>query len=156
MPISLPAFSVSDTSKVSGSGSVFIQSRQDAVRSGVFTVTLDVHFDPAVDPYPAGNVIIRSDLSEGLLGSFVATSVDQINSYGRHNPTVCLTGRCSNDIQPNVKGCRYWLMIANNKKNPVQAGIPDVLSFAVHDNNGNQVAYGTGPIRSGDFEITAK
>lgn len=156
MALSIPAFSVSDISKVSGSGSVFIQSRQDAVRAGVFVVTIDVHFDPAVDLYPTGTVIIRSDLSESLLGSFVATSVDQINSYGRQTPTVFLTGRCTDDIQPTVKGCRYWLMIANNKKNPAQTGIPDVVSFAVHDNKGNLIAYGTGPIRSGDFDVMAK
>ncbi|MBD0286716.1 MAG: hypothetical protein ICV79_14995, partial [Flavisolibacter sp.] len=74
---------------------------------------------------------------------------------GKHNPTVFLTGRCNDDIQPDVRGCRYWIMIANNK-NPNQQGTPDIVGFAVHDNNGNRIAYGTGPVRAGDFDIMPK
>ena len=33
---------------------------------------------------------------------------------------------------------------------------PDVAGFAIHDRNGNRIAYGTGPLRSGDFSVTAE
>ena len=150
--LSIPAFHVSDKSKVQGVGDVFIQSRKDAASSGVFTLRLDVKFDPAVDLYPVGTLFIKTDLNEGAKGSFTATSIELINSYGRITPAVYLTGRCNDDIQPDAKGCRFWVMIANNKK-AAQDGTPDIVGFAIHDNNGNRIAYGTGPLKSGDFEV---
>ncbi len=116
---------------------------------------LGVQFDPAVDPYPTGNVLIKVDLSDGAKGFFKATSIELINSYGKHNPTVYLTGRCAGDVNSPAKGLRYWLMIASNKR-PNQEGTSDVVGFAVHDNNGNRIAYGTGPLQSGDFDVTPK
>lgn len=95
MVTSIPAFHVSDLSKVEGSGDVFINSRKDAVSSGVFAVKLAVHFDPAVDDYPVGTLQIKVDLSDSAKGTFTATSIELINSYGKHNPTIYLTGRCS-------------------------------------------------------------
>jgi len=59
------------------------------------------------------------------------------------------------DIQPDAKGCRFWLMIANNKK-ANQDGTADIVGFAIHDNKGTRIAYGTGPVKSGDFEIDPK
>lgn len=155
MTTSIPAFHVSDISKAKGTGDVFIQSRKDAAHAGVFTVNLDVHFDPATDLYPAGTLTIRVDLTDSAKGVFVATSIDLINSYGKHNPTVYLTGRCNDDVQPDAKGCRYWVMIASNT-NAAQQGTPDVAGFAVHDNQGNRIAYGTGPLKSGDFDVMPK
>jgi len=90
---SIPAFHVSDPSKVEGRGDVFIASRVDAVSSGVFSTKVSVHFDPAVDDYPTGAVLIKADLSDSVRTTFTATSVELINSYGKHNPTVYLTGR---------------------------------------------------------------
>jgi hypothetical protein len=153
--LSIPAFHVSDLSKAKGQGDVFIQSRKDAVSSGVFTVQLDVQFDPAVHDYPIGNLMIRVDLSDGAKGTFKATSIELINSYGKHNPTIYLTGRCADDVQPDAKGCRYWLVIANNKT-ATQQGTADVVGFAIHDRNGNRIAYGMGPVRTGDFEVMPK
>jgi hypothetical protein len=156
MSLSIPAFHVSDITKVKGSGDVFIQSRKDAVSSGVFTVQLDVQFDPAVHEYPVGSLLIRADLSDGAKGAFRATSIELINSYGKHNPTAYLTGRCADDIQPDAKGCRYWVAIANNRGANQPQGTPDVVGFAIHDRNGNRIAYGMGPVRSGDFEVMPK
>lgn len=155
MTTSIPAFHVSDLSKAKGAGDIFIQSRKDPASTGIFTVRLDVHFDPAVDLYPVGTLTIKTNLTDSAKGTFVATSIDLINSHGRDNPTVFLTGRCNDDIQPDAKGCRYWLMIANNKK-ANQPGTADVVGFAVHDNNGNRIAYGTGPVLTGDFEVMPK
>jgi len=92
--LSIPAFHVSDISKVKGDGNIFIQSRTDAASSGVFTVRLDVRFDPAADLFPAGTLIIKTDLNDGSKGTFTATSIELINSYGKYNPTVYITGRC--------------------------------------------------------------
>ena len=159
MVTSIPAFHVSDLSKVEGSGDVFIDSRKDAVSSGVFGVRLAVHFDPVVDDYPVGTLQIKVDLSDSAKGIFKATSIELINSYGKHNPTVYLTGRClpeasTGTVQP--KGCRFWLMIANNKSGTTAQGTPDIVGFAIHDRSGNRIAYGTGPLKSGDFIVAAK
>jgi hypothetical protein len=153
--VSIPAFHVSDQSAVKGSGDIFIQSRMDAVSSGVFTVKLSVSFNPAIDEYPTGSINIRTDMSDGAKGTFNSTSIELINSYGKHNPSVYMTGRCNDDINPDAKGCRYWLEIVNNKQ-PNQQGTPDIVGFAIHDRLGNRIAYGCGPVRAGDFEVAPK
>jgi hypothetical protein len=150
--LSIPAFHVSDASRAKGNGDVFILSRKDIASSGVFTVFIDVKFDPAVDQYPAGSVSIKADLSDGAKGTFKATSIELINSYGKHNPTVYITGRCADDAQPDAQGCRFWVMVVHNK-NPNAQQTPDVVGFAIHDRNGNRIAYGTGPLRTGDFDV---
>ena len=161
MTMSIPAFHVSDLSKVEGKGDVFIASRVSGALTGVFSVTLaaPVHFDPAVDDYPAGPVVIKTDLNDSAKATFTATSVELINSYGRANPTVYLTGRCTADIATGaapVKGLRYWLMVADNKAGTDAHGTPDVVGFAIHDRNGTRIAYGTGPVRSGGFTVAPK
>ncbi len=155
--MNIPAFAVSDKSKAEGSGQVFIQSRTGGA-AGTFDIRLAVHFDPAVDEYPAGNVFIKADLSDSVKGSFNATSVELINSYGKHNPTIYITGQCKGDIVVGaapLKGLRYWVMIADNRGvQPAAApATPDVVGFAIHDRNGNRIAYGTGPLRSGNITV---
>jgi len=160
MSISIPAFHVSDQSEVKGGGDVLIASRQSGTTSGVFTVRVAAHFNPA-DPYPVGTLTIKVDLSDGARGTFVATSIDLINSYGKHNPTVYLTGRCKADLQTDgakpPEGLRYWLMIADNSRDGAgHEGTPDIVGFAVHDRAGARVAYGTGPVKAGDFTVQPK
>ncbi len=155
MSTSIPALHVSSKSIVKGSGKIFIQSRKDAVSSGVFAVKAGVQFDPAVNEYPVGSIEIKVDLSDGAKGAFMASTVELINSHGKHNPTVFITGQCKDAAQPDAKGCRYWIMIANNKRSNDPEGTPDIVSFTIHDRNGNRVAYGTGPVISGDFEVLA-
>lgn len=151
----IPAFHISDKSKVKGGADIFIASRQDALSSGVFSIKISAQFDPSVDLYPVGSLFIKVDLSDGTKGSFKATSIELINSYGKHNPTVYLTGQCADDTQPDALGCRYWVMIANNKA-AQQSGTPDIVGFAIHDRNGSRIAYGTGPVKSGDIEVAPK
>jgi hypothetical protein len=140
------AFHVSDISRARGRGDVFIQSRKDAASSGTFLVQLDVHFDRSADNYPAGSLIIKVDLSDSAKGAFTATSIELINSYGKHNPTIYLTGRCNAETPGQVpRGCRYWLMIANNKKADDLAGTADIVGFAIHDRTGNRIATGRAP-----------
>jgi hypothetical protein len=160
MPTSIPAFHVSEASKVEGSGDIFIASRKDAASSGVFGVRLSVHFDPlGGDDYPTGSLLIKVDLSDSFKGSYRATSIELVNSYGKHNPTVYLTGRCSIEAAPGAgeaRGLRYWLLIANNKAVTDKEGTPDIVGFAIHDHTGSRIAYGTGPLKSGDFNVASK
>jgi len=153
--ISIPPFHESDKSLAKGEGEVFIQSRKDAVSAGTFDIALSVHFDPAVDLYPVGTISIKVNMSDGSKGIFRATTIDLINSYGKHNPTIFITGRCDNDAQPAEKGCYYWVEIANNNR-PNEKGTPDIVGFAIHDRNGQRIAYGLGPLRSGDIDVQPK
>ena len=153
---SVPSLHVSTQSKVKGSAKIFIQSRKDVAHSGVFSIEVSVGFDPAADEYPGGSLVIKADLSDSAKATFTATSVELINSFGKHNPTVVLTGRCKiqMDAAQVPKGCRYWVIIANNKPADVKA-TPDVVGFVVNDRAGNRVAYGTGPVESGDLDVAA-
>lgn len=152
---SIPAFHVSNRSKAKGKGEIYIQSRDDAIHSGTFIVKLSVQFDPAANDYPTGNLTIKTDLSDANNGTFEATTIELINSYGKHNPTIYLTGQCKGDLQSDfqTKGFRYWMMIANNKSRSARKGTPDVVGFVIHDRNGVRIAYGTGPVKEGDFEV---
>ncbi|CAN7773172.1 hypothetical protein LJR175_007626 [Variovorax sp. LjRoot175] len=160
MSTSIPALHVSDPSKVEGKGEIFIASRQDAASLGVFTVKLAAHFDPAgADVYPVGAIAITVDLNDGLKGTFGATSIELINSYGKANPTVYLTGRCSlqrSKLERVPQGLRYWLMIADNSSQNSDRQAPDVVGFAIHDRAGARVAYGAGPVRTGQFTVMPK
>lgn len=150
---SIPAFHVSTKSAAKGEASVHIVSRQDAVSSGTFTINLNVQYDPAVNNYPTGTLAIKCDMSDSTDGVYTATSVELINSYGKHNPTIYLTGQCKADTAAPVPlGCRYWVMIANNKQANAN-GTPDIVGFVIHDRNGNRIAYGTGPVKSGDIVV---
>jgi hypothetical protein len=162
MSTTIPAFHVSDKSAAEGRGEVFIASRKDNASSGVFSVDLSVHFDPppsGTDDYPSGTLAIKADLNDSVRGVYTATSIELANSYGKSNPTIYLTGRCTIDRAPagrETRGLRYWLLVANNKAADAKEGTPDIVGFAIHDRTGARVAYGTGPVRAGDIKVTAK
>jgi len=159
MNIQIPNFHISDKSKVGGSGNVtLVPDRKDASHSGIFGVKVDVVFDPAVNDYPTGSVRIDVDLTDAFKGFAEATTIEQINTHGKHTPTAYLTGRCRVTLaEPNIgapRGCRFWLLIANNKQSGEQ-GTPDVASFVVFDREGKRVAYGTGPLTApGNIEVS--
>jgi hypothetical protein len=157
MTIQIANFDISDRSKVTGAGQVkLVPQRQDANHSGVFGVRVDVSFDPAANDYPTGAVRIDVDLSDSFKGHADSTSIEQVNSFGKHTPTSVITGRCrvsSQDTGTAPAGCRFWLLIANNKKRG-QQGTPDIVGFVIYDRKGDRVAYGTGPL-DGDVEISA-
>jgi hypothetical protein len=60
-----------------------------------------------------------------------------------------VNGRCKAD----VAGCRFWLMIADNRRGDAK-GTPDVVSFLVFNSVGQRVAYGTGPVLKGDLQVS--
>lgn len=145
---SIAAFHVSNKSTVKGKGKVFIDSRTSGGVSGTFQITINVHFDPATEDYPSGSLKITTDLSDTVNGTFNTKNIELINSHGKGNPTVFLTGKIDEDL-PNYKGCRYWLMIANNRTN-AHHNSADIVSFSINDKNGQLVAYGTGTLAQGD------
>jgi hypothetical protein len=155
MNTSIPGLNSPVKTKAKGSAKVLITSRKDASHHGLFAIALDVNFDPASDEYPTGMINIKTDLSDSLKGSFTATSIELINSLGKHNPTIILEGRCKVQLQEQVplpKGCKFWLLITDNKS-VTDAGTPDIVGFVVINNNGYRVAYGFGPVESGDIEV---
>jgi hypothetical protein len=158
MNIQIANYHISDKSKIIGSGkAALIPQRKDAAHSGVFTATVDVSFDPAVNDYPIGTVKIQVDLSDSFKGSAHSTTIEQVNTHGRHTPTAIITGRCKvslNEHATTPKGCRFWILIANNKK-AQEHGTPDIMSFIVYDRNGMRIAYGSGPATEGNIEVTA-
>src|SRR5258705_12778252 len=118
MSTSIPAFHVSGFSRAKGKGDVFIASRKDAGSTGIFHIEINVHFDPAADDYPAGTLTIKTDMSDSVKGSFIASTIELINSYGLDNPTIYLTGQCKSDTltRAPLHGCRYWVMVTSNTK----------------------------------------
>ncbi len=156
MFLSIPAFHVSDTSRVVGSCQVAIASRKSApLSNGTFDVRIDVKFLPG-DAYPTGNVFLNVSMNDGLNGSYRSSTIDLVNSHGKVTPTVFVTGRCTVDAPKAPSGLRFWLMIARNK-GPEGPGTPDIVGFAIHDHTGTRVAYGTGPVQpGGDFAIEAE
>lgn len=147
----IPSLQVCNATSARGEGVVKIASRADAGHSGTFRVRLEVKCDPA-DGYPAGSLTLASiSMSDSLAqGTITATSFEQMTSTGKHTPTLYVNGRCKAE---GVRGCRYWLMIADNKKRDDPKGTPDVVSFLVFNGVGKRVAYGTGPLADGDLEV---
>lgn len=157
MTASVPNLHVSTKSKVSGGAEVLIQSRVDAVHTGVFSVKVAVEFDPGSSEYPTGEIRFTVDLSDSIKATFTSSSIDLINSFGKHNPTIIFTGRCKVELQEKVtipKGCKYWVIIADNKFGD-KKGTPDIVGFVITDRTGSRIAYGTGPVKTGDLAVAA-
>jgi hypothetical protein len=152
MSIQIPNLHTSNKSAVEASAEVTILRRKDASHAGVFTVKGSLKFDPAADDYPSGNMTIKVDLSDSAKGTFVIKSVEQLDTTGKHTPTAYASGRCAAETDPKAVGCRYWLMLADNKRED-QPQTPDVISFLVYDRAGKRVAYGTGPVSKGDVTV---
>ena len=146
----IPTLQVCNATSAHGEGGVKIASRADVSHSGTFHVRLEVKCDPA-DGYPTGTLLLAAiSMSDSVVqGNLAATTFEQMTSTGKHTPTLYVNGRCKAE---GVRGCRYWLMIADNKKATV-AGTPDVVSFLVFDGTGKRVAYGTGPLAEGDLTV---
>ncbi|HWT01955.1 MAG TPA: hypothetical protein VN256_17030 [Pyrinomonadaceae bacterium] len=146
----IPTLQVCNRTRAQGQGLVRINSRDDAVTTGSFQVTINLRCNPQETPYPVGEfrllAISMSDSS--VQGNLISTTVEQVTTTGKHTPTVFLNGRCQ---AQNVPGCRFWAMLADNK--PVGAGTPDIVSFLIFNGSGERVAYGTGPVVQGNIEV---
>lgn len=147
----IPTLQVCNRTQVEGSATVRIASRVDAVHSGTFRIRINLRCDSVDQPYPTGTLDIFSiSMSDSIVqGNITGTSFEQVTTTGKHTPTVYINGRCRAE---QVRGCRFWLMIADNTTSPSQ-GTPDVVSFLVFDGTGKRVAYGTGPVTTGDIDV---
>lgn len=154
MSIQIPNLHTSNKTTVEAAAEVAIKRRQDAQHAGVFAVRGNLSFSPATDDYPSGTLRIRVDLSDSAKGTFTVKTVEQLDTTGKHTPTAYATGRCTADADVDAKGCRYWLMLADNKRENEEQ-TPDVISFLIYDRNGKRVAYGTGPVSRGDVTIAS-
>jgi len=154
MALQIPNLFISNRSAIEGKATVEILRRKDAVHAGMFAVRANLSFDPSVDPYPVGSLDIKVDLTDSVKGTVIAKTVEEINSMGKHTPTLFATGRC--DFRPAehaevLPGCRYWIVFADNRR--ADEGTPDVIGFLVYDRNGKRIAYGTGPVKTGDVTV---
>ncbi|MBI3218424.1 MAG: hypothetical protein HYZ44_02835 [Bacteroidetes bacterium] len=147
----IPAFHVSGKSQAEGTGKIFISTRKDAVSSGIFEFNVFAQFNPASNDYPTGTLKLKIDLSDSAKGTFSSTSIELINSHGKHNPTIFFTGqgKMKTDSKKQPVGLRYWFFIADNGNGET----PRVAGFAIHDRNGDRIAYGTGPFISGNVRV---
>ena len=138
----ISAFHVSGLSNAKGKEHLLTPNRKPNAFSGIFHLDMDVHFDPAVDHIPAGTLSIQTNMVNGEKSIFIATSIELINSHGKHNPTVYLSGICRQVATTTsvLEGCRYWLMVTKNTRNSNRT--LDVIGFCIHDQSGNRIAYG--------------
>jgi hypothetical protein len=152
----IPSLQVCNPSQVGGGGDAQINTRTPP--SGKFSIRLEVKCDPGSSPYATGSLTLKIDMSDSVLGTIIIspnslkTGFDQLTTTGKHSPTAYMTGRCQSDTTPAFKGCRIWLMVADN--NQGQQGTPDVVGFLVFDGAGVRRAYGTAAIRSGDIKVS--
>ena len=153
----IPANLIANKTLGKGKATIKIPSRSDSTHSGAFNVSINVHFDPVVDPYPAGTVKITIDLSDSFCGVLTSTMLFHLSSTGKHTPTMYLSGRCtltSTTPRPLTHKCQFWLSVANNKRTRDLIN-SYIVSFLVVDKSGTRVAYGTGPIIQGTVHVQA-
>jgi hypothetical protein len=146
----IPTLQVCNRTQAGGTGTVKVDSRADATHSGKFDVSIELKCD-SINQYPTGNLKIADiSMSDSIVqGTITSIGFEQVTSTGKHTPTLFLNGRCK---AANITGCRFWLMIADNKT-AAASGTPDVVSFLVFDGTGKRVAYGTGPVVQGDLDV---
>jgi hypothetical protein len=153
MSIQIPNLHTSNKTKAQVGAEVFIARRQSAGNSGVFKVKGALSFDPSTDAYPsATSLTINVDLSDSAKGVFLVKTVEQLDTMGKHTPMLFATGRCNADADGQPQGCRYWLMLVDNKS-VSEPQTPDVIGFVVYDRGGKRIAYGTGPVTKGDVTV---
>lgn len=147
----IPAFMPLDRCSAQGGGLVKIESRAVGAINGTFKIEINFDFNPAIHENPIGSLRIDTKLSDGTNGEFKSSTFFSVNVHGKHNPTLFITANMDENL-PNYKGCKMWLMIANNKNTEFR-GTFDIISFVVQDNKGQLINYGTGQLVEGDIKI---
>lgn len=153
----IPTLEVCNRTLVTGKATVEILKRKDAIHPGTFTVSINpekpLSCDPGGSGYPGGEMVIQDiNMSDSSVqGDIIITLIEQITTTGKHTPTVYLNGRCKVKGSERYKGCRFWMMMADNK-GPREKGTPDIIGFLVFDGEGRRIAYGTGPVKEGDID----
>lgn len=159
----IPTLQVCNPTTVKSTDKVLVRidSRKDLSHDGTFVVSIDPQNPIGVDAngYPVGKLKITSiNMSDSAIqGDITVTGIDQVTTTGKHTPTTYLSGRCKADKLEG--GGRIWMMFVDNNKvvkiePPYRTQrTPDIISFLVFDKNGKRMAYGTGPVVSGDIII---
>jgi hypothetical protein len=153
--VQIPTLQVCNKTKVQGTGLVRIARRTDSFSAGTFRVRTNLNCNPDGAGYPGGTLSMSDiSMSDSNIKGAISMSVEQITTTGKHSPTVYLNGRCKAQTTSgtNIPGCRFWMMIADNKQ-ANQQGTPDIVGFLVFDGTGKRVAYGTGPVEQGDITV---
>jgi hypothetical protein len=154
--VQIPTLQVCNQTEVNGTGIVEIDRRQDAKSKGFFSVSTNLSCSSKTG-YPTGTLTINTlSMNDSVVnGPITEMSVEQITTTGKYTPTAYLNGRCkAKDASgKNITGCKFWMMIAdNNQTNP--KGTADIVGFLVVDASGKRIAYGTGPLSSGDIYVS--
>jgi len=146
----IPTIQTCNGTGARGKAIVKIDTRADAQHQGTFEIGIELKCDAG--GYPSGLVeLSQVNMSDSIVqGTIVSTTIDQLTSTGKHTPTLYVNGRCRADGAP---GCRFWLLIANNRPANTDKGTPDIVSFLVLNGSGHRVAYGTGPVVRGNLEV---
>lgn len=147
----IPSLQVCNETAVKGDGMVFLDQRQDAFHSGIFTIKIQLRCDPGGNGYPVGFVSMEIDMSDSSLVFLESEAFEQVTTTGKHTPTAYMNGRCRayDEAGNPVEGCRFWLMVADNGREKT----PDVVGFLAFDGKGNRISYGTGPLVKGDIFV---
>ena len=163
----VPTLQVCNYTNVTGKAKVEIIKRKDRCHSGTFELLIKsdnpLRCDSATG-YPAGAFQLANiSMSDSTVnGDIYSTTIDQVTTTGKHTPTVYSSGKCKVKMERDkcgvlstleLKGCRYWLMIVDNKMKAEEKGTPDIIGFLVVDKDGRRVAYGTGPVLAGDIDV---
>lgn len=153
-PVSIPTLQVCNAGKVNGTANLYFSRRDDINTNGTIDITVsDVTCDPqSSSPYPTGAITMRFSLTESSVSDVQVTLIEQMTTVGKHTPTSYMNGRCT--ANGGTVPCHFWLTFADNKVLSIDTPA-DVVGVLVVDRFGNRLAYGTGPIKSGDISITA-
>jgi len=145
----IPTLQVCNTTHAQGEGVVQINKRADGTHAGQFKITISLTCEPP--GYPSGLLNLQISMNDSTIqGPVNASSFDQMTSTGRATPTMYLNGRCTAQ-EPEVQGCRYWLFVTDN--GTLNENNPDIVGFLIMDGNGKRMAYGTGPLITGDLVV---
>lgn len=129
---------------------VQIDSRAGGGFSGEFRLDFKIECNPATG-YPAGSIRFGIKMSDStIIGTASSTAIHQLAATGKHTPTAYASGWCE---AKGVVGCRFWLMAADNNASGATKD-RDIASFLILDGKGNRMAYGTGPVVSGDIKVS--
>ena len=151
-PVQIPTLQVCNIGKAFGTAQVYLSRRVDMSSAGTIDITsMDVGCDStSSNPYPFGTFSMRFSITESTISDLRVTLIEQMTTVGKHTPTTYMNGRCS--ANGGTVPCHFWLMLADNHSSSLDSPA-DVLSVLVVDRMGNRLAYGTGPIKTGEITV---
>ncbi len=146
----IPTFLRPATNRIKGDGKIFIPTRKEEVSSVMFEFSMAIPLVKRANDELGGSILVKADLRDSLKATFTATSIELINAHHNHEQAVYLTGNCKATTENPPDGLRYWVKVAYDQ---YKKDAPECVGFVVHDKNGNRVAYGTGPLVSGNIQM---